>query len=349
MSAQAFSAARRKLPAEFVREVLGAAADEFDRDFGDRHRWHGRRLLAVDGAKRHCRPSPELVREFGRDAGGHYPQMLLCTLFDVVAEVPLDAVMGRGAGCERTDLVTLTRSVRPGDVLVADRGFQSFDVFVWIRSCEADFVVRLPASHGFKVVDEFLASGEREAVVDLPRPDGVKSPPEITHLTVRLVRVARRDGSFWVLATSLPADEFPAEAVSDAYERRWRVEEFYKLLVDDYFDQGAFHSKCADGVRQEVYAQLLFVVLARSLMAAAAEEHRIEYRELSRKAAVLATGDTLVRLLGGADPRRRPPFLRRLLKRIARALEPPRPGRSAPRRSRRPRPKWTATGRRGGR
>lgn len=347
VSAQAFSTARRKIPAEFVRETLVAAAEEFDTEFGKRLRWHGRRLLAIDGAKRHCRRSAELHREFGSDAGGHYPQMLVCTLFDVVAEVPIDAVIDRGASCERSHLMTLCRSVRPGDVVVADRGFPSFDVFAWILSCEADFVVRLPKSHGFKAVDDFIASGATEAVVRLPRPAAARTPTEVSEITVRLVRVERRGAEPWILATSLPADEFPAEVIADAYTRRWRIEEFYGLLVADYFDQAMFHSKSADGVRQEVFAQMLFVVLSRAMMAAVARTSGIQYTDLSQKAAILATGDGLIRLLRTGDPDRFPQFLRRLLRRIARSLERPRPGRSAPRRSYLPQPKWTPTGRRG--
>ncbi len=347
VSAQAFSAARRKIPAEFVRETLVAAAAEFDADFGERLRWHGRRLLAIDGAKRHCRRSTELEREFGSDAGGYYPQMLVCALYDVVAEVPIDAVVGRGASCERSHLMTLCRSVRPGDVVVADRGFPSFDVFAWVLSCDADFVVRLPKSNGFKAVDDFIATGAREAVVRLPRPAGARTPTEVAEIPVRLVRVERRDGEFWILATSLPTDEFPAAVIADAYTRRWRIETAYGLLVADYFEQAMFHSKSADGVRQEVFAQMLFVVLSRAVMAAVARTSGIPYSDLSRKTAVLATGEGLIRLLRTGDPERYPDFLRRLLRRIARTLERPRPGRSAPRRSYLPRPKWTPAGRRG--
>lgn len=348
VSAQAFSAARRKIPAEFVREILVAAAHEFDADFAERLRWRGRRLLAVDGARRFTRRSAELERVFGSKAGGHYPQMLICTLYDVVAEVPIDAVVGSGASSsERAHLMTLCRSVRPSDVVVLDRGFPSFDVFANILAAEADFVVRMRKARGFKAAADFAASGKSEAVVTLTRRSGAQAPDAVREITVRLIRVERRGGEPWILATSLPADEFPAECIADAYTRRWRIEEFYGQLVADYCDQAFFHSKSADGVRQEVFAQLLFVVITRATMAAVAKTSGIEYSHLSRKGATLATADGLIRLLRTGDPERYPDFLRRLLRRVARALERPRPGRSAPRRSLLPAAKWTPLGRRG--
>jgi hypothetical protein len=329
-----------------VREILVAAAQEFDAEFGARLRWYGRRLLAVDGARRFARRSHELEHAFGSEAGSYYPQMLVSALYDVVAEVPLDVVVDRGASSERDHMMTLCRSVQPGDVLVADRGYPSFDLFAFILSCQADFVVRLPTSGGFKAVDEFIASGKSEAIVKLTRPSSARLPNGVREIPVRLVRVERHDGEPWVLATSLPAGEFPAEAIVDAYERRWRIEEFYGLLVDDYCDQVFFHSKTADGVRQEVFAQLLFVVISRALMAAVAQETGSDYTHLSRKSATLATAHGLLRLLRTGNPQHYADFMQRLLGRIARSAEPPRPGRSAPRRSLLPKPKWTPKGRR---
>ena len=69
---------------------------------------------------------------------------------------------------------------------------------------------------------------------------------------------------------------------------------------------------------------------------------------LSQKAAILAVGDNLTRLVLRAPPQRAAVTLTRLLARIARALERPRPGRSWPRRSLQPQTRWTPSGRRGG-
>jgi len=93
---------------------------------------------------------------------------------------------------------------------------------------------------------------------------------------------------------------------------------------------------------------MLFVAITRSLMAAAAKSAGVPYAHLSQKAAILAVGDHLTRLVMHSPPRRAQRTLQRVLTRIARALDPPRPGRSCPRRSLQPNRRWTVRGRLGG-
>jgi len=344
VTAQAFSAARHKLPPRVVRSLVHCAADAFYDTHGADFLWHGRRLLAVDSASRTLQASDELWRQFGGHTTAHYPQARVSVLFDVLAELPLDVVAGRYCASERQQLAEMIEQTQQGDVVVFDRGYPSFDLFMMLQVSGADFVARMPTGSTFAVVEEFIESGEAETFVDLPAPR--HSPLfGIDPIPVRLVRVERRDGTPWVLATSLVGDEFEAADIADAYTRRWRIEEFYKCLVTDYFGQGMFHARWTGGVRQEIYAQMLFVAITRTLMASAARAAKVPCRDLSTKAAILAVGDHLTRLMLSPRGRRDPAHVTRLLRRIARALERPRPGRSYPRRSRRPEPRWGPRGR----
>ena len=124
---------------------------------------------------------------------------------------------------------------------------------------------------------------------------------------------------------------------------RWEAEEFYKVTKADDFDQRQLHARGAQGVRQEILAQALFAAIARFLLANAAKESG-ETGELSMKAGVLATANYLTRLLLG-DPEHASRWLRRLLARLARARYVRRPGRSFPRRSFKPKPRWGPRGR----
>lgn len=347
VTAQAFSLARAKLPADVVRSLLHRAADEFDRAHGVGMRWHGRRLLAVDGARRFAQCSDELRRAFGRPEGAHYPQIHVTTLFDVCSQVPQDAVLGPYGADERKQLFLVLDRARPGDVLVLDRGYPAHDVLSVLTLRDLDFVVRVPASHTFKGVEEFVASGRRDGVIDLVPPEG--SPMcDMEPLRVRIVVVPRRGEVPWVLLTSLPADEFTPDDVADAYTRRWRIEEYYKLLAGTYFGQGFFHGRSVRGVEQEVLAQMLFVAIARLLAATAAERACVPYERLSQKAVVLAMADHLARVTLRQSPERAHTHLTQLFERLARALEKPRRTRSYPRRSFLPARKWGPAGRRAG-
>ena len=344
VTAQAFCAARHKLDPHVVRGLLHVAADAFTHLHGQDFLWHGRRLLAVDSANRNMQASDELWSHFGGHTSAHFPQCRVSVLYDVLAELPLDVVAGGYGASERKQLADMIEATRTGDVIVMDRGYPSFDLFMMLVESGADFVARMPTGSTFGVVEEFIESGEAEAFVDLDAPK--HSPLRgIDPIPVRLVRVERLDGTPWVLATSLVTDDFCADDIADAYRRRWRIEEFYKTLVSNYFGQDMFHAKWAGGVRQEIYAQMLFVAITRTLMASAAREEDVPYRDLSTKGAILAVGDHITRLVLHSPRRDAAEHMRRLLRRIARAIERPRNGRSYPRRSLRPEPRWGPRGR----
>jgi len=347
VTAQAFSAARHKLPSDVIRSLLHRAADAFDREHAQSFRFCGRRLLAVDGARRFVERSDELERHFGSPAAAHYPQTHVTTLFDVCSKVPVDVVLGPVDACERRQLQKVLDRTRDDDIVVLDRGYPSFDVFVMLLESGLDFVARMPMSQTFAVIEDFAQSGAREAVIEVPpsKKSVLKGHPP---LRLRVVREQRGDADPWILITTLSQDDFDAAAIAAIYGLRWPIEEFYKLLVTKHFGQGKFHAKWVGGVEQEVYAQMLFVVITRSLMATAAKVAEVPYEELSQKAAILAVGDNLTRLVLRAPPQRAAVTLTRLLARIARALERPRPGRSWPRRSLQPQTRWTPSGRRGG-
>ena len=347
VTAQAFSQARGKLPSAVVRGLLHRAADEFDARHGDELRWHGRRLLDVDGARRFVQCSDELRHAYGRPDGAHYPMVHVTTLFDVTSQLPLDAVVGRYGADERAQLLLVLDRAREGDVLVLDRGYPSFDVLSVLALRGLDFVVRVPASSTFKAVEEFLATGRREGEIALVPPPG--SPmTDMEPLRVRIVVVSRRGDEPWVLLTSLATAEFTAADVADAYTRRWRIEEYYKLLVGAYFGQGFFHARTVRGVEQEILAQMLFVAIARLLAAAAARLADVPYERVSQKAIILATADHLTRLVLHRSTDRAHDHLTRLFERLARAVEKPRRSRSYPRRSLLPARKWGPAGRHSG-
>ncbi len=162
---------------------------------------------------------------------------------------------------------------------------------------------------------------------------------------VRAVRREGADGDPHVYITSLARSKFTRGEICQLYRMRWESELFYRLEKGPYLGHDQFHARTPEGVRQEVYAMMLYVALSRHLMAAAAEIHQVPYDHLSQKGAILAVSDYLTRLLLAHDVRAAARHMKRLLERIARRLEPPRPNRSFPRRSFKPRPRWTPAGR----
>ena len=145
--------------------------------------------------------------------------------------------------------------------------------------------------------------------------------------------------------TSLRRYNFSRAALLDLYRRRWEVELFFRLEKGEYLGHHQFHARNADGVRQEVFALLLFVTLSRTLMAAAAEIHQVPYDRISQKGALLAAATRFIVLLLQRPPERAKKTLDALLRRIARCLDELRRNRSCPRRSFKPSSRWGPHGR----
>jgi hypothetical protein len=152
-------------------------------------------------------------------------------------------------------------AVRPGDVLVQDRGYARVRNFTHARANQADFITRIgwrsvklfdPSGQGFDLIASLSESGPSvvEHVVRIgagraalpARLIIARKPAEATQRQhKRLRRKASRNGNktdprtlkaagFMMLLTSLSADRATAEEVVRLYRMRWQVELAFKRL-----------------------------------------------------------------------------------------------------------------------
>jgi hypothetical protein len=196
----------------------------------------------------------------------------------------------------------------------------SFDVIAWLRQTRGD--------------DYRVILGPRR-----------NAPKTVKDIEVRVVRITDRSGQASFYITSLRRTHFSRTAIRELYGKRWEAEELFKLEKSSYFGQRQFHARQPHGIRQEILAQTLFVVLARFLQATAADVHDDDYHDLSTKTAILGLANYLTRICLD-DPTKADQWLPRLLRRIVRTRDKKRPGRSYPRRSFKPNRRWGPYGRR---
>lgn len=345
IKASSFCTARPKITPELLRNMLHElAAKAFDSESVS-ERWHGRRVFAVDGAKINLQRSPDLNAHFGTPEGAYCPQLMLSVLLDVCAKFPVDLMVSPFASCERADLLEMLPSLAPEDVLVLDRGYPSHDVLQTLVQEGIDFLIRVPSSNTFGIIDEMRTDECNDRAFLLEPPS--KSPSHWRPLNLRAVRITAPDGTQSFFLTTLRRAEFSRRLLSELYHMRWEVEEHFKLLKGPYIGQAQFRSKSPSGVLQEVHALVLFIAITRLCMCTAAQSTGTDYESLSQKAAVLGVAAYVTRVLLPQDVDRALSSLQDLLLRIVRAREKKRPRRSYPRRSLQPLPRWGPTGRRG--
>jgi hypothetical protein len=337
VSAPAFCNARKKLAPSLLDNLLQRVCATIDANHSPSLLWHGRRVFAVDGCRINTQRSAELDKAFGTPHGGHCPQLLLSTLYDVIGEQPVAATIAPGASCERQELLKLLPRLRRGDVLVLDRGYPSHEVFDACLAVGVDLIGRVPKSGSFAAVGIFQENVGDDYIVAV-RGD----------LQMRTVRISHGGDEAWYLLTTVRRSDFSRSQMAQLYHLRWEIEEFFKLLKSDYFSQRQFHAKTCQGVEQELRAQILFAAMARLFALDAAKDHEVSKHAIVAKSAILALAEDVVRILLLDDPDRWAVDHPRILRRIIRLRHKRRPNRSCPRRSFKPGPRWNSKGKVGG-
>jgi len=355
VSAASFCEARHKIKTDLFCKLLHHVWKLLGQDFANTARWHGRRVFAVDGSKINLQRHEDLAREFAVPEGAHCPQVLVSTLFDVCAKVPLDLRVDSFATDERAQMLDMLHHLNEGDVLVLDRGYPSHEVLQALSKAKIDFLIRVPSSNSFKAIDVFRKADGEDYRLFFDLPAGY--PREWKRLRLRVVKITNDDGEESYFITSLLRNAFSLEDLRELYHMRWEVEEFYKLMKSNYIGQGQFRSKSPFGVIQEIHAQMLFLAMSRYLLLQAARTHdgdhdeldhdEVEHDEVDQKGAVLSVAAYLTRIMLEVNAEDLLDSLGTLLKRMARHRYRKREGRSFPRRSFKPIPKWGAQGRRG--
>jgi len=345
VSASAICQARGRLNPDLFRDLLYALSNEACDDVGplsDR-RWHGRRVFAIDGAKINLRRSPDHERAFGVPKSAHSPQALMSQLVDVCARTPIDFEFDGFRSSEREHALRMLDSLDAGDLLVLDRGYPSHEILQACAAAGLDFLIRVPVSHTFGVIDEFRESGKVDAMAVIKPP--LDGDSEWKDLEVRLTRIESPNGPAFYIS-SLGQKEVSVADIAELYHMRWEVEEYFKLFTSEYVGQKQFRSMSVQGVLQEVAALTLFLAMSRLLAAAANEEIEDPDEFASQKGAVLTLARFLTRILLEPDPERAQAVVRRAIERVLLTRDRRRPGRSYVRRSFKPKPKWGAGGHR---
>jgi hypothetical protein len=344
-AAASFCNARQRLRPEVLSTILRRVAGT-----ALARRGTGRRFFAVDGSRQHVQRSEELWRTCGGPSNSNSPLVQVSVLFDLDDEIPLNVEVGPFAASEREQCLAHLAHLRKGDVLVLDRGYPGFGLLWELMERGIDFVVRTATSSTFPAVERFVRSGRTEAEIEIaPGAAFKRSHPPEQHRTLllRAVRLKGRGRQVTVLLTTLRGAGFSRDQLAAIYRRRWRIEEYFKLVKSRHFGAGQLHAKSFAGVQQEILAQALYVTITRFFSSATHASSPRARTPVHVKAALHIISTSLVELLLADDRTRLTELIIGLTQRIRRRTQPPRPGRQHPRRSFLPCSKWCSKGRRG--
>lgn len=244
--------------------------------------WFGMNVFAVDGSK-YFLPSTNELREVfdplslppsNKPTGKPYfPQCTVTTIYDVFRRLPIARSIADVNTSERKQLLNLFNTIPQKSVVIADRGYPSYEVLAtFIQFFSGYFLIRCPASNSFPAVKDFIQSGKNEAIIFVAPSKDYKArfkddPNAFKELIpVKAIRIVTLNGSVSVLLTNMVDDvSYSTEEIKKLYLKRERIENYYRD-EKTYLEIEKFHSKSPNGIRQELYAILIVSVIARILM-----------------------------------------------------------------------------------
>jgi hypothetical protein len=258
--------------------------------------YKGLRLMALDGSVFLVPDSDANAAAFGRCRGGRgdgaFPQVRKLSLVEVGTHVEVAFALkgvGEPDSAEQRMAPALLRHLRPGMLLIWDRGFFSYALWRQATATGAQVLARVKSSLVLRPV-RHLADGSYLAYL-YPCPS-FRNRNE-GGLLVRVIRYTLDDpqrvgcGQEHVLITTLlDADAYPAEELILLYHERWEVELVYDEQKTHQTPRRAsktahLRSETPQGVIQEMYALSLGHFVVRALMAEAAREGNLDPDHLS--------------------------------------------------------------------
>lgn len=272
-STAAIAKARARLGSEPLRALLQATVRPLATD-ATRGAWYrGLRLVAMDGATMDVPDTAENDEYFGRPGSGRgegkgaFPQIRLVGLGECGTHAVFAAAIGPYSTPERTLATQVLPALRPGMLLLADRGFTSYELWQTAAATGADLLWRATSVFSLPVLQE-LPDGSY--LSHLIRKD--RQP-----ITVRVIEYTIDDGRapegehYRLVTTLLDPDQAPAAELAELYAQRWEFETALdELKTHQRGAKVVLRSKSPDGVEQEVWGFLLVHWAIRELMHTAA-------------------------------------------------------------------------------
>lgn len=336
----AFTKARKKLSHQAFIELGRNLVSFFYNHFPCR-KWKGFRILTIDGSTIKVPRTKEVADHFGTwnpAKGEACPVARISHLFDVLNGIVIDALIRPKEKGERLLAAEHLQHVKAGDLVLMDRGYPAFWLFLLILSKEAHFCARVKTH--WTEIRKFRNSGKKEKIITLhPSLASInqcnKLNLPVSPFQFRAIRIELDSGETEILLTSLrDKDLYPYEIFKELYHLRWTAEENYKT-TKSRIEIENFSGKSVESVHQDFHAKVFAMNLTAALTHPAqdiiAGEHKKYAYQINFTQALSKMKDSIVLLF------KRPnivELLNKLFDLFIMTIEPIRPGRKYPRKQR---------------
>ncbi|MDO4650241.1 MAG: IS4 family transposase [Eubacteriales bacterium] len=263
--------------------------------------YRGYRLLACDGSDINISRDPSDERTFIKEGCG-YNAIHLNALYDIQNRTYVDFhVQGKKKLHEREALNLMIDRLpnQIPSITIADRGYESFNVFAHFIEKKQFFLIRMKdiCSNGILSAydlpdDEFdtyiqTTLTRRHTKETLENVDTYTILPpytdfdfitdrsDIYDIQFRILRFQVSNGSYVCVATNLSEEDFPLKEIRTLYRMRWSEETSFRELK---YTIGivSWHSRKYEAILQEIYARMILYNFCEVVTAHAVINHSNE-------------------------------------------------------------------------
>lgn len=281
--------ARQRLPLEMVTELTRYLGEEIEQRVPDEWRWHGRRVLLVDGTTVTMPDTPSNQAAFpqqgGQLPGLGFPICRIVGITSLATGAILNAAIGRfngkGSG-ERGLLREIQDTMQSGDVLLGDAFYPTYFFLATMQERGVDVLMEQDGSRR-RSTDyrrgQRLGHRDHLIVIDKPkipdwmnREDYEAAPANIT------IREFHAGGK--TMVTTLV--DVHKNGLKELYRCRWHIELDIRQIKDT-MGMNILRCKMAEMATKEIWVHLLGYNLIRLMMSQSALMADIHVREISFK------------------------------------------------------------------
>lgn len=278
--------ARRRLGPEPLRALYEKAAVPLANPQVAGDFYQSWQLMGIDGLCLDLADTEANVEWFGRPPssrgggrGGAFPQVRVLGLAECGSHAIVDAALGTYSQGEQTLAESVLRSLKPGMLLLADRGFFSYPLWDKSRATGADLLWRLKSNAVFPIEKRYSDGSFASHIYP-----GTKARRNHTDgIAVRIIEYTLEhdtagtepaDRTYRLASTITDPGAAPASDLARLYSQRWEIETAFAELKTHQRGPGlVLRSKMPDGVIQEVYGYLCVHYAIRWLMHSAATNY----------------------------------------------------------------------------
>lgn len=295
-TASAFIQQRNKIKPEAFKTIFDNFSSKLTESIDE-----GMPILAVDGSDVQIPTNSEDQASFYPGKNGHKPYNLLHinAMYHINHHIYSDAIIQKAR--EKNEHKALQqmvdRSPIPTALIIADRGYESFNSMAHIQEKGWFFLIRIKdgingikngsdlpqddcfdmefslkitrkqtneVKELFKDKNHYRYISAKQPFDYLPLKNKKSEPAKFYELHFRMVRFAISDGFYETVITNLDGTKYPPSELKKLYASRWGIETSFRDLK---YTIGMlnFHSKKVMCIQQEIYAHLIMYNFAEMI------------------------------------------------------------------------------------